>query len=58
VRKTAAKIEVRGDEVILISYVWGEPFEDKVRPLTRDEAYRGIDPKAVNVRMVAKNLGR
>ena len=54
----AARIEVRGDEVILVAYVWGEPFEDMVRPLTRDEDYRGINPRAVDMRMIAKNLGR
>ena len=53
--RETARIEVRGDEVILIAWTWGGWFEGKVRPLSRDEAYRGVNPKAVDVRMVAKN---
>jgi len=54
VRKTAAKIEVRGNKTILIARTWGGWIEDEVSPLRREEAYRGINPRAADMQLVEK----
>ena len=51
----AAKIEVRGEVTYLVEMVWGEEFAVPVRPITRHEAFAGINTRLVNQRMVAKN---